>query len=81
MAFYEVEALRGGWSLRKLDRQITRPFYTRARRLRIGESWLRVDLLFFHRRLRCLVIIDLKLTELNDTGVREMHMQLRDSGV
>ncbi|WP_308418567.1 PDDEXK nuclease domain-containing protein [Chitinimonas arctica] len=34
----------------------------RQRRLRIGESWFRVDLLFFHRRLRCLVIIDLKLT-------------------
>ena len=35
-------------------------FIGRQRRLRIGDEWYRVDLLFFHRRLRCLVIIDLK---------------------
>ncbi|WP_456291103.1 PDDEXK nuclease domain-containing protein [Paraburkholderia strydomiana] len=29
--------------------------------MRIGDSWFRVDLLFFHRRLRCLVIIDLNV--------------------
>jgi predicted nuclease of restriction endonuclease-like (RecB) superfamily len=146
-AFYEAEALRGGWSIRQLDRQIGSQFYTRAllsknkramlekaaqpqptdivtpeeaikdpyvlefldlkdeysesqlehalihrledfllelgadftfvgrqRRLRIGESWFRVDLLFFHRRLRCLVIIDLKLTELTHADVGQMHM-------
>lgn len=146
-AFYEAEALRGGWSVRQLDRQISSQFYTRAllsknkramlekgsvpqasdavspdeaikdpyvleflnlkdeysesqleealihrledfllelggdftfvgrqRRLRIGESWFRVDLLFFHRRLRCLVIIDLKLTELDHADVGQMHM-------
>lgn len=146
-AFYEAEALRGGWSVRQLDRQISSQFYTRAllsknkramlqkgsvpqasdavtpdeaikdpyvleflnlkdeysesqledalihrledfllelggdftfvgrqRRLRIGESWFRVDLLFFHRRLRCLVIIDLKLNELNHADVGQMHM-------
>lgn len=145
--FYEAEALRGGWSVRQLDRQISSQFYTRAllsknkramlekgsvpqasdlvtpdeaikdpyvleflnlkdeysetdlenalihrledfllelggdftfvgrqRRLRIGESWFRVDLLFFHRRLRCLVIIDLKLTELSHADVGQMHM-------
>ena len=145
--FYEAEALRGGWSVRQLDRQISSQFYTRAllsknkramlekgsvaqaidavtpdeaikdpyvleflnlkdeysesqledalihrledfllelggdfsfvgrqRRLRIGDSWFRVDLLFFHRRLRCLVIIDLKLTELNHADVGQMHM-------
>lgn len=146
-AFYEAEALRGGWSVKQLDRQISSQFYTRAllsknkavmlqkgclalpvdvvtpeeaikdpyfleflnlkdeyseadledalihrledfllelggdfafvgrqRRLRIGESWFRIDLLFFHRRLRCLVIIDLKLTELNHADVGQMHM-------
>jgi len=146
-SFYEAEALRGGWSVRQLDRQIGSQFYTRTlmsrdkramlekgsvvqrsdivtpeeaikdpyvleflnlkdeysesqleealihrledfllelggdftfvgrqRRLRIGESWYRVDLLFFHRRLRCLVIIDLKLTELNHADVGQMHM-------
>lgn len=146
-AFYEAEILRGGWSVRQLDRQISSQFYTRAllstnkramlekgseaqpgdavtpdeaikdpyvleflnlkdeysesqledalihrledfllelgndftfvgrqRRLRIDESWFRVDLLFFHRRLRCLVIIDLKLNELTHADVGQMHM-------
>lgn len=145
--FYEAEALRGGWSVRQLDRQIGSQFYTRTllsknkrtmlekgsqpqpgdlvtpdeaikdpyvleflnlkdeysesdledalirrledfllelgsdftfvgrqRRLRIDESWFRVDLLFFHRRLRCLVIIDLKLNELTHADVGQMHM-------
>ncbi|MFL9876526.1 PDDEXK nuclease domain-containing protein [Paraburkholderia megapolitana] len=145
--FYETEALRGGWSVRQLDRQIGSQFYTRTlmsrdkramlengsrsqagdavtpeeaikdpyvlefldlkdeysesqledalihrledfllelggdfafvgrqRRLRIGESWFRVDLLFYHRRLRCLVIVDLKLTELTHADVGQMHM-------
>ena len=145
--FYEAEALRGGWSVRQLVRQIGSQFYTRAllsknkramlekgsqaqpsdavtpdeaikdpyvleflnlkdeyseteledalihrledfllelgsdftfvgrqRRLRIDESWFRVDLLFFHRRLRGLVIIDLKLGELSHADVGQMHM-------
>ncbi|SAL86485.1 hypothetical protein AWB68_08045 [Caballeronia choica] len=29
-AFYEAEALRGGWSVRQLDRQISSQFHTRA---------------------------------------------------
>ncbi len=146
-AFYEAECLRGGWSLRQLDRQISSQFYTRAllsrnkrgllekaqlpqtgdlitpedaikdpyvlefldlkdeyseselenalihrlqdfllelgsdfafigrqRRLRVGNSWFRVDLLLFHRRLRCLVIIDLKMTELTHADAGQMHM-------
>ena len=145
--FYESEALRGGWSVRQLDRQISSQFFTRTllsknkramlekgslataadlvtpeeaikdpvvleflglkdeysesdleealihrledfllelggdftfvgrqRRLRIGESWFRVDLLFFHRRLRCLVIIDLKIGELSHADAGQMHM-------
>lgn len=145
--FYEAEALRGGWSVRQLDRQISSQFHTRAllsknkravlekgsqpqpedlvtpeevikdpyvlefldlkdeysesnlenalihrledfllelgsdftfvgrqRRLRIDESWFRVDLLFFHRRLRCLIIIDLKLGELSHADVGQMHL-------
>src|SRR5215469_2004985 len=35
-------------------------FVGRQSRLRIGDEWYRVDLLFFHRKLRCLVVIDLK---------------------
>ena len=145
--FYENEAMRGGWSVRQLDRQIASQFYERTslskdktamlmgslasmrekmvnpddaikdpyvlefldlkdeysesdleealiqrledfllemgegftfvgrqRRLRIDQTWYRVDLLFFHRRLRCLVIIDLKLGSLTHADVGQMHM-------
>ena len=145
--FYEIEALRGGWSVRQLDRQIGSQFYERTalsknkaamltkgaiakpedtitpdeavkdpyvlefldlkdeysesdleaglihrleefllelgsdftfvgrqRRLRIDSTWYRVDLLFFHRKLRCLVIIDLKLGSLSHADVGQMHL-------
>jgi len=147
--FYEAEALRGGWSVRQLDRQISSLFYERTalsrnkaamlkkgeqarpedsvtaeeeirdplvleflglkdeysesdleealirhlesfllelggdftfagrqRRLRIGDSWYRVDLLFYHRRLRCLVVIDLKLGKFTHADAGQMHMYL-----
>lgn len=144
---YEAEAMRGGWSVRQLDRQIGSQFYERTalsknkaamlvkgavpktadavtpddaikdpyvlefpdlkdeysesdlekaliqrledfllelgdgfafvgkqRRLRIDQTWYRVDLLFFHRRLRCLVIIDLKLGALTHADVGQMYL-------
>ncbi|MBK5274780.1 MAG: DUF1016 family protein [Desulfuromonadales bacterium] len=51
-------------------------FVGRQRRLRIGDSWYRVDLLFFHRRLRCLVVIDLKLGKFSHADAGQMHMYL-----
>jgi predicted nuclease of restriction endonuclease-like (RecB) superfamily len=147
--FYEVEALRGGWTVRQLDRQIGSQFYERTvlsrnkaamlrkgqaatpsdsvtpeealkdpylleflslkdeyseseleaalvskletfllelgedftfvgrqRRLRVGDEWYRIDLLFFHRRLRCLVIIDLKLGRFTHADAGQMHLYL-----
>ena len=143
--FYETEALRGGWTVRQLDRQIGTQFYERTllsrnkaamlkkgqkpkpedaltpeeeikdpfvleflnlkdeysendleealirhletfllelgddftfvgrqRRLRIDDEWYRIDLLFFHRRLRCLILIDLKLNKLTAGDVGQM---------
>ena len=147
--FYETEALRGGWSVRQLDRQIGSQFYERTalsknrasmltgglrerpedhvvpgeqikdpfvleflglkdeysesdleealirhletfllelgddfcfmgrqRRLRVGSQWYRVDLLFFHRRLRCLVVIDLKIGAFTHADAGQMHFYL-----
>ena len=147
--FYEAEALRGGWSVRQLDRQIGSQFYERTalsknraamltrgqrprpedpappgeqikdpfvlefldlkdeysesdleealirhletflmelgddfcfmgrqRRLRIGNRWYRVDLLFYHRGLRCLVVIDLKIGAFNHADAGQMHLYL-----
>jgi predicted nuclease of restriction endonuclease-like (RecB) superfamily len=148
-AFYHTEALRGGWSVRQLQRQIDSQFYERTalsrdktamlakggqrqpgdatsaaeeirhplvleflglrdeysesdledalirhletfllelgndfafvgrqRRLRIDDEWYRVDLLFFHRRLRCLVIIDLKLGRFTHADAGQMTVYL-----
>lgn len=148
-SFYETEALRGGWSVRQLDRQIDSQFYERTalsrnkvamlakgaaalpedaitpdeaikdpyvleflnlkdeyseaeleealihrlqdfllelgddfafvgrqKRLRLDDSWFRVDLVFFHRRLRCLVIVDLKVGKFTYADAGQMHLYL-----
>lgn len=145
--FYETEALRGGWSVRQLNRQIGTQFFERTalskdkaamltkgakpkpedlvtpeeeikspyvlefldlkdeyseseleealinhlekfllelggdftfvgrqKRLRIGDHWFRVDLVFFHRRLRALLIVDLKLDKFTHADVGQMHL-------
>ncbi|MCY4232374.1 MAG: PDDEXK nuclease domain-containing protein [Bacteroidetes bacterium] len=147
--FYEIEALRGGWSVRQLDRQINSQFYERTalskdkvamlkkggliqdddtlmpeeaikdpyvleflnlkdeysesdleealikhlqsfllelgdgftfvarqKRLRVGDAWFRVDLVFYHRTLQCLVIIDLKLGKFTPADAGQMHLYL-----
>lgn len=51
-------------------------FVGRQRRLRVGNEWYRIDLLFFHRRLRCLVIIDLKLGKFTHADAGQMHLYL-----
>ena len=51
-------------------------FVGRQRRLRLDDVWYRVDLLFFHRTLRCLVVIDLKLGKLSHADVGQMHLYL-----
>ncbi len=51
-------------------------FIGRQRRLRIDDTWFRVDLLFFHRRLQCLVIIDLKTGKFSHADAGQMHLYL-----
>ena len=51
-------------------------FIGRQRRLRVGGRWYRVDLLFFHRRLRCLVVIDLKIGAFTHADAGQMHFYL-----
>jgi len=136
---YEVEALRGGWSVRQLDRQISTlsyqrshpaslkrstvektpdfeikdpfvleflglkdeyseaeleealigeleqfllelgndfAFIARQKRLRVGTEWYRVDLLFFHRRLRSLIVVELKLGKFTHSDAGQMNLYL-----
>jgi predicted nuclease of restriction endonuclease-like (RecB) superfamily len=51
-------------------------FVGRQRRLRIDDSWFRVDLLFFHRRLKCLLVIDLKVGKFSYADAGQMHLYL-----
>ncbi|MCH9029756.1 MAG: DUF1016 family protein [Bacteroidetes bacterium] len=51
-------------------------FIGRQKRLRIGGEWYRVDLLFFHRSLKCLVVIDLKIGKFTHADAGQMHLYL-----
>jgi predicted nuclease of restriction endonuclease-like (RecB) superfamily len=51
-------------------------FIGRQRRLRIDDNWFRIDLIFFHRRLRCLVVVDVKVGKFSYADAGQMHMYL-----
>jgi hypothetical protein len=51
-------------------------FIARQRRLRVGDEWYRIDMLFFHRRLRCLVVIDLKIGKFTHAEAGQMNLYL-----
>jgi len=51
-------------------------FVGRQKKLRIGNEWYRIDLLFFHRRLRCLVVIDLKVGKFSHADAGQMNLYL-----
>jgi predicted nuclease of restriction endonuclease-like (RecB) superfamily len=51
-------------------------FVGRQRRLRLDDAWFRIDLLFFHRRLKCLVVIDLKVGRFSHADVGQMQLYL-----
>lgn len=51
-------------------------FVGRQKRLRLDDVWFRVDLVLYHRRLRCLVIVDLKLDKLTHADVGQMNVYL-----
>lgn len=51
-------------------------FIGRQRRLRLDDNWFRIDLLFFHRSLKCLLVIDLKVGQFSYADAGQMHMYL-----
>ena len=51
-------------------------FVARQKRLRVGDEWYRIDLLFFHRRLRTLILIDLKLGKFTHSDAGQMNLYL-----
>ena len=51
-------------------------FVGRQKRLRLDDVWFRVDLVLYHRKLRCLVIVDLKLDKFTHADVGQMNVYL-----
>lgn len=51
-------------------------FLARQRRMRIDDRWFRCDLVLFHRTLRCLVLIDLKIGRYSYEAAGQMGMYL-----
>lgn len=51
-------------------------FVARQKRIRIGDSWYRIDLLLYHRGLRCLVAIDLKTGAFTHADADQMNLYL-----
>lgn len=51
-------------------------FVARQKRLRVGDEWYRIDLVFFHRRLRALILIDLKLSKFTHADAGQMNLYL-----
>lgn len=52
-------------------------FLARQKRIQIDNRDYKVDLLFFHRRMKCLVAIDLKISEFDAAHKGEMELYLR----
>ncbi len=51
-------------------------FIARQKRLKVGTEWYRVDLLFFHRRLRSLIVVELKLGKFTHADAGQMNLYL-----
>jgi predicted nuclease of restriction endonuclease-like (RecB) superfamily len=52
-------------------------FLARQKRITIDNRDYKIDLLFYHRRLKCLVVIDLKLSEFEAGYKGQMELYLR----
>ncbi len=52
-------------------------FLARQKRITVDQRDYRIDLLFYHRRLRCLVAIDLKIGEFEAAYKGQMELYLR----
>lgn len=62
------------WFLLEMGAGFT--FVARQKRIRIGGSWYRIDLLLYHRGLGCLVVIDLKTGVFTHADAGQMNLYL-----
>lgn len=62
------------WFLLEMGTGFT--FVARQKKVRVGDSWYRMDLLLYHRKLRCLVVVDLKRGRFSHTDAGQMNLYL-----
>ncbi len=62
------------WFMMELGTGFT--FVARQKRILIDRVWYRMDLLFFHRLLRGLVVVDLKIGEFTPADAGQMNLYL-----
>lgn len=58
--FYAQKTMDNGWSRTVLEHQIDGGLYDRQVHLHVGESDFYMDLLFYHVRIHCYVVVELK---------------------
>ena len=88
--FLDLLGLRGAYSERDLESAILREieavllefgtgftFVARQKRMSVGKDDFHLDLLFFHRHLRRLVAVELKLESFQPAHVGQMELYLR----
>ena len=86
----DLLGLQGAYSERDLESAILRElegvllelgagftFVARQKRMSVGKDDFHLDLLFFHRHLRCLVAVELKLESFQPAHVGQMEFYLR----
>ncbi|MBE3112415.1 MAG: DUF1016 family protein [Acidobacteria bacterium] len=62
------------WFLLEMGTGFT--FVARQKKVRVGDSWYRMDLLLYHRKLRCLVVVDLKRGRFSHADAGQMNLYL-----
>jgi hypothetical protein len=59
---------------RKKPRYFLATFVGRQYRITVSNTHYRVDLVFYHRILRCFVLIDLKITDVQHHDIGQMNL-------
>ena len=75
--FYETESLVNNWNVRDLQRAMNSLLFERTGLSKdIGNKHYRIYLVFYHRILKCHVLIDLKMGDFDHSDAGQMNLYL-----
>lgn len=92
--FYELETIKGVWTVRELKRQIETNYFERSaissnpqkmseyvqsksqKRILVDDDYFFCDLVFYHRILKCHILIDLKASKIKYNDIAQMNLYL-----